>query len=63
MRQILFIYLFREKEEPEGQNINQRYWRKVFARLRERVRENDTNCGRTSHGFSILRFLNCFLRN
>lgn len=38
---------------PEGQTINQHYYLEVLAQLRERVKKNDPNCGRTSHGFSI----------
>jgi len=36
---------------PEGQTVNQVYYKEVLTNLRERVKEEDLKCGRTAHGF------------
>jgi len=36
---------------PEGQTVNQVYYKEVLTNLHERVRRKYLKCGRTAHGF------------
>jgi hypothetical protein len=36
---------------PEGQTVNQVYYKEVSATLHDRVRRINLKCGRTAHGF------------
>lgn len=50
----------------EGQTVNQHYFLRVLVELRERIRKNDPNCGRTSYRFSTKKMrrpiLHCLSR-